>query len=172
MTFGSIFESHLMAGIWCNPFKLAICMKAICMKPLNYSWAVYQLLYTHADSQYDFNNLRSPIWQGSYTCIFLNSNLPLGGGRHSQWYRTSRHLSLHQLLKGSPSKAPRRRSILLIRSRRFNLEKAPWWGGIFELMIKSSKRCLFGRPSEGIAWPMTNSSPSWQRLKLCWIPNL
>ena len=25
---------------------------------------------------------------------------------------------------------------------RFNLEKAPWWGGIFERMIKSAKRCL------------------------------
>lgn len=25
---------------------------------------------------------------------------------------------------------------------RFNLEKAPWWGGIFERMIKSTKRCL------------------------------
>ena len=24
----------------------------------------------------------------------------------------------------------------------FNLEKAPWWGGIFERMIKSAKRCL------------------------------
>ena len=24
----------------------------------------------------------------------------------------------------------------------FNLEKAPWWGGIFECMIKSAKRCL------------------------------
>lgn len=25
---------------------------------------------------------------------------------------------------------------------KFNLEKAPWWGGIFECMIKSAKRCL------------------------------
>ena len=25
---------------------------------------------------------------------------------------------------------------------RFNLEKAPWWGGIFERMIQSMKRCL------------------------------
>ena len=25
---------------------------------------------------------------------------------------------------------------------KFNLEKAPWWGGIFERMIKSAKRCL------------------------------
>jgi len=25
---------------------------------------------------------------------------------------------------------------------RFNLEKAPWWGGVFERMIKSVKRCL------------------------------
>ena len=25
---------------------------------------------------------------------------------------------------------------------RFNLEKAPWWGGFFERMIKSTKRCL------------------------------
>ena len=25
---------------------------------------------------------------------------------------------------------------------RFNLEKAPWWGGIFERMIRSAKRCL------------------------------
>ena len=24
----------------------------------------------------------------------------------------------------------------------FNLEKAPWWGGIFERMIKSAKHCL------------------------------
>ena len=24
----------------------------------------------------------------------------------------------------------------------FNLEKAPWWGGIFERMVKSTKRCL------------------------------
>ena len=24
----------------------------------------------------------------------------------------------------------------------FNLEKAPWWGGLFERMIKSTKRCL------------------------------
>ena len=24
----------------------------------------------------------------------------------------------------------------------FNLEKAPWWGGIFERMVKSAKRCL------------------------------
>ena len=24
----------------------------------------------------------------------------------------------------------------------FNLEKAPWWGGVFERMIKSTKRCL------------------------------
>ena len=24
----------------------------------------------------------------------------------------------------------------------FNLEKAPWWGGMFERMIKSTKRCL------------------------------
>ena len=24
----------------------------------------------------------------------------------------------------------------------FNLEKAPWWGGLFERLIKSTKRCL------------------------------
>ena len=24
----------------------------------------------------------------------------------------------------------------------FNLEKAPWWGGIFERLVKSTKRCL------------------------------
>ena len=24
----------------------------------------------------------------------------------------------------------------------FNVEKAPWWGGIFERMIRSTKRCL------------------------------
>ena len=24
----------------------------------------------------------------------------------------------------------------------FNLEKAPWWGGVFEKMVKSTKRCL------------------------------
>jgi len=24
----------------------------------------------------------------------------------------------------------------------FNLEKAPWWGGMFERMVKSTKRCL------------------------------
>ena len=23
----------------------------------------------------------------------------------------------------------------------FNLKKAPWWGGLFERMIKSTKRC-------------------------------
>lgn len=25
---------------------------------------------------------------------------------------------------------------------KFNLEKAPWWGGVFERLIKSTKRCL------------------------------
>ena len=25
---------------------------------------------------------------------------------------------------------------------KFNLEKAPWWGGIFERMVKSTKCCL------------------------------
>ena len=25
---------------------------------------------------------------------------------------------------------------------KFNLEKAPWWGGIFERLVKSTKRCL------------------------------
>ena len=25
---------------------------------------------------------------------------------------------------------------------KFNLEKAPWWGGVFERMVKSTKRCL------------------------------
>ena len=24
----------------------------------------------------------------------------------------------------------------------FNLEKAPWWGRVFERMVKSIKRCL------------------------------
>ena len=24
----------------------------------------------------------------------------------------------------------------------FNLEKGPWWGGIFERLVKSTKRCL------------------------------
>ena len=24
----------------------------------------------------------------------------------------------------------------------FNLEKAPWWGGLFERLVKSTKRCL------------------------------
>ena len=24
----------------------------------------------------------------------------------------------------------------------FNIEKAPWWGGMFERLIKSTKRCL------------------------------
>ena len=24
----------------------------------------------------------------------------------------------------------------------FNIEKAPWWGGVFERMVKSAKRCL------------------------------
>jgi hypothetical protein len=24
----------------------------------------------------------------------------------------------------------------------FNLEKDPWWGGLFERMVKSTKRCL------------------------------
>ena len=24
----------------------------------------------------------------------------------------------------------------------FNIEKAPWWGGIFERMVRSTKRCL------------------------------
>ncbi len=28
----------------------------------------------------------------------------------------------------------------------FNLEKAPWWGGAFERMIKSAKRCLRKNP--------------------------
>ena len=30
----------------------------------------------------------------------------------------------------------------------FNVEKSPWWGGVFECMVKSTKRCLkkiFGR---------------------------
>ena len=26
--------------------------------------------------------------------------------------------------------------------RTFNLEKAPWWGGVFERLVKSVKRCL------------------------------
>lgn len=25
---------------------------------------------------------------------------------------------------------------------KFNLEKAPWWGGVFERLVKSTKRCL------------------------------
>ena len=25
---------------------------------------------------------------------------------------------------------------------RFNLERAPWWGGFFERMVESVKRCL------------------------------
>ncbi len=25
---------------------------------------------------------------------------------------------------------------------RFNLERAPWWGGFFEIMVRSVKRCL------------------------------
>ena len=24
----------------------------------------------------------------------------------------------------------------------FNIERAPWWGGIFERMVRSTKRCL------------------------------
>ena len=24
----------------------------------------------------------------------------------------------------------------------FNLEKAPWWGGLFERLVKCTKRCL------------------------------
>ena len=24
----------------------------------------------------------------------------------------------------------------------FNLERAPWWGGVFERMVRSTKRCL------------------------------
>lgn len=24
----------------------------------------------------------------------------------------------------------------------FNIERAPWWGGVFEQMVKSTKRCL------------------------------
>ena len=24
----------------------------------------------------------------------------------------------------------------------FNVERAPWWGGLFERMVKSTKRCL------------------------------
>ena len=24
----------------------------------------------------------------------------------------------------------------------FNIPKAPWWGGIFERMVRSTKRCL------------------------------
>ena len=27
----------------------------------------------------------------------------------------------------------------------FNLEKAPWWGGVFERMVHSTKRCLIGQ---------------------------
>ena len=27
-------------------------------------------------------------------------------------------------------------------TRRFNLERAPWWGGFFERMVRSVKRCL------------------------------
>ena len=34
---------------------------------------------------------------------------------------------------------------------KFNLEKAPWWGGIFECVIKSAKRW--------VSILMTNSSP-------------
>lgn len=25
---------------------------------------------------------------------------------------------------------------------RFNLERSPWWGGFFEIMVRSVKRCL------------------------------
>ena len=25
---------------------------------------------------------------------------------------------------------------------KFNLERAPWWGGVFERMVRSMKRCL------------------------------
>ena len=24
----------------------------------------------------------------------------------------------------------------------FNVEKAPWWGGVFECLVRSTKRCL------------------------------
>ena len=34
----------------------------------------------------------------------------------------------------------------------FNLERAPWWGGIFERMVKSAKRCL--RKSVGKELPV------------------
>ena len=33
----------------------------------------------------------------------------------------------------------------------FNLEKAPQWGGLFERLIKSTKRCLFLRKINGQA---------------------
>lgn len=32
----------------------------------------------------------------------------------------------------------------------FNLDKAPWWAGVFERMIQSAKRCL--RKTIGNAW--------------------
>ena len=28
-------------------------------------------------------------------------------------------------------------------SEGLNLEKAPWWGGVFERMVKSTKRCMW-----------------------------
>ena len=38
----------------------------------------------------------------------------------------------------------------------FNLEKAPWWGGFFERLIGSTKRCQ-KRLLEVQGYPMTNS---------------
>ena len=45
---------------------------------------------------------------------------------------------------------------------KFNVERAPWWGGIFERMVRSTKRCLkktIGRANS----LMMNCLPCWQK---------
>ena len=48
--------------------------------------------------------------------------------------------NLPQLTLKSPE--ARRYFTQLCVEWRFNLERAPWWGGFFERMVKSAKRCL------------------------------
>ena len=48
-----------------------------------------------------------------------------------------------RLIKQLPNSSVAERYFSQLRVEwQFNLEKAPWWGGIFERMIKSAKRCL------------------------------
>jgi len=45
----------------------------------------------------------------------------------------------------------------------FNIERAPWWGGAFERMVQSTKRCLrkmVGQASltyDGLCWSLDDS---------------